>query len=93
MIHLKVWVEKSTALLTINTMHRCIKRRRTMRVPDRRKSLAQIEAVIVQGSYSLVTSIGMTRIPTLPGVGGVELLMVVFVAVIVGLLADQTFYG
>lgn len=90
MIHIKVWVARSTVLLTINTMHHCIKRRRPIRVPDLRISLAQIETVIARGSYSLVTLIGMSRSPIIRKVGGVELLIVVPVAVIVGLVADQT---
>lgn len=93
MIHLKVWVERSTVPLTINTMHPCIKRRRTMRVPDLRTSLAPIEAAIVQGSYSLVTLIGMARSLAPYGVEGVELLIVLPVKVMAGPLADQTLYG
>lgn len=64
-----------------------------MRVPDLRTSLARIEAVIVQGSCSSVTLIGMSRSPALPGVAGVELLIVGPVEVTVGLLADETPYG
>lgn len=75
--HLKVWVEISTVLLTINITHRYIKRRPTTRVPDLRTSLVQIEAVIERGSYNLVTLIGMSRSPILPRVGGLKPLTVV----------------
>lgn len=72
MIHLKVWVARST----INTMHPCINRR-TTRTPDLRISLVQIEADIAQGNCSLMTLTGMIKIrtpsisPTLSGVAAV----------------------
>ena len=86
---LKVWVARSMVLLTTNTMHPCIsRRRRTFRMRDLRTSLARIEAVIVQESYNSVMLIGMNRSLTLLGVGGVDPLPVVPIVVPVELLAD-----
>lgn len=86
---LKVWVVRSTALLTTNTMHPCISRpRRTLQVPDLRTSLARTEAAIVQGSCNSVMLIGMTRSLTLPGAGVVDLFPVAPIMALVEPLAD-----
>lgn len=74
MIHLKVRVERSIALLITNIMRPCINHRATL-LPDLQTSLARIEAGIVQESCSLVMLTGTRRKLTLPGVESVDLLL------------------
>lgn len=92
--HLKVWVGRSTILLTINTMHPCTNhRRRTARTLGLRTSRARIEVDIAQGNYSSVMLIGMSTILTLPGVADVDNLIVVPGVAVVEQLADDALYG
>lgn len=58
----------NTRFLTTSTTLHCTNNRRAMSTQDRLTSLARIEVVSAQGSFSSVTLIGMIRSPARPGV-------------------------